>query len=118
MPASSVVSYAVACLERDAIELSKQMDLFLTPAEAFAGKDKIRRGLADSVRRMLGLAKRNAISPEEQAAVAEIEREIAEQFPWAANETSLNQVWRDHGRFSGFAGGIPANISQLIGGSK
>lgn len=100
----------MACLERDAIELSKQIDLFLTPAEAFAGKDKIRKGLAESVRRMLGLEKRNALTPEEQSAIAEIEREIAEHSPWAMDDTSLNQVWKDYGRFAPFAGGVPPNL--------
>lgn len=95
----------------------------MTPAEAFAGKDKIRKSLHDQVRRMLGLEGKDTLTPEEKAAIAEIEREIAEQFPWAQDEAALNQVWQEHGKMSinpllGLAGVSGAvDVGHLIGGN-
>ena len=98
LPASKAFVYATACLEREAIELSRQIELFLTPAEAFGGRYEVRKHLQQTVRSLLGGHELADTDPRELEAIAEIERELAEQYPWYADPERLNRVWRDHGK--------------------
>ena len=38
------------------------------------------------------------VDPREREAVAEIERELTELYPWYAEPERLNQVWRNYGK--------------------
>ncbi len=98
LPAAEALVYATACVEREALELARQMELFLLPAETFAGGKQIHERLQDGVRRMLGLQANQAIDPRESAAVAEVERELAELYPWYRDPERLNRVWRSYGK--------------------
>lgn len=80
------------------MQLSRQIELFLTPAEAFGGRDEIRKHLQQTVQNMLGVADKTAPDPVEAAAIAEIERELAELYPWYSDAERLNRVWRDYGK--------------------
>ncbi|HEV7225395.1 MAG TPA: hypothetical protein VGN42_22000, partial [Pirellulales bacterium] len=98
MPAAKVFAYAVACLEREAVELGRQLELFLTPAEAFGGRDEIRKHVQRTIHGLFGMEERAVLDPREQQAVAEIERELADLYPWYADSERLNQVWRTYGK--------------------
>lgn len=98
LSATKVFEYATACLEREALQLSRQIELFLTPAEAFGGRDEIRKHLQHTVQSLLGSDEKTAADPREAAAIAEIERELAELYPWYADPERLNRIWRDYGK--------------------
>lgn len=98
LPAAKVFIYATACLEREALELSRQIELFLTPAEALGGQFELRKHLQDTVRRLLGAEEQASPDPRELEAIAEIERELAEQYPWYSDPERLNRIWRDYGK--------------------
>jgi hypothetical protein len=98
LPAAKVFVYAVACLEREAVELNRQQQLFLTPVEAFGGRDEIRKHLQQTVQGLLGAEQGAIVDPRERQAVAEIERELTELYPWYADPERLNQVWRTYGK--------------------
>jgi hypothetical protein len=98
LPAAKVFVYAVACLEREAVELNRQQQLFLTPVEAFGGRDEIRKHLQQTVQILFGDQGKPANDPQEAAAIEEIERELAELYPWYADPERLNRVWRDFGK--------------------
>jgi hypothetical protein len=98
LPAAEALAYATACLEREALELARQMELFLLPAETFAGSRQIHERLQDGVRSMLGLRAHQAVDPREAAGVAEVERELTELYPWYSDPERLNRVWRSYGK--------------------
>ena len=70
----------------------------MTPAEAFGGRYEVRKHLQQTVRSLLGGHELADTDPRELEAIAEIERELAEQYPWYADPERLNRVWRDHGK--------------------
>ena len=92
LPARSVFAYAVGCLEHQAAELAVAIDVALVPVEAFAGGNALRKRLQREVRRMLGEWLRQKVSPDEQAAIAEVEREIARDFPFYFDEGRLSEL--------------------------
>lgn len=93
LTARRVLEYAGACLTREALVLARQMDLALLSAEALAGGARTFQRLQRQVRSMLGVtAATKAMDPQEQAAIAEVEREIASQFPFYRDPRRLNEV--------------------------
>lgn len=92
LPASRVFAYAVACLEREAAELARSMDVALVPVEASTGGGSLRKRLEREIRRLSGETLPVVVSAAEQAAIAEIEREIQRDFPFYCNEERLNKM--------------------------
>lgn len=92
LTARRVVEYAAECLTREALLLAQQMDLALLSGEVLAGGSRSFQYLQRQVRGMLGATNAAASDPKEQAAVAEVEREIAAQFPFYADPRRLNEV--------------------------
>lgn len=91
LTARQAIEYAAACLTREALLLAQQMDLAMLAAEVVAGGSRSFQHLQRQVRGMLG-ATAMASDPQEQAAVAEVEREIAAQFPFYGDPRRLNEV--------------------------
>ena len=92
LAARQTIEYAAACLTREALLLAQQMDLAMLSAEALAGGSRSFQQLQRQVRGMLGATVAAASDPHEQAAVAEVEREIAAQFPFYADPRRLNEI--------------------------
>lgn len=92
LPARSVFAYAVACLEREAAELARSIDVALVPLEASAGGSSLRKRLERDIRRMSGGTLSVALSSVEQIAIAEVELEIAHDFPFYFDEARLNKM--------------------------
>ena len=90
LPARGVFAYAVACLEHRAVELATSIDIALVPVEAFSGGSSLRKRLQRQVRRMLGESLPPVVSSIEQAALVEIEREIAREFPFYFDDARLS----------------------------
>jgi hypothetical protein len=87
-----VVEYAAGCVEREALSLMRAMQLALLSAEVLAGRGVARRQLAREVRRMLGVTVANSPSAAERQAIAAVEREIAADFPFYADERRLDEI--------------------------
>lgn len=85
-------AYATACIEQQALELARAIDVSLISVEAFGGGSALGKRLRRQIRRMLGEAELPAISDREQLAIAEVEREIAREFPFYFDEARLNEV--------------------------
>lgn len=98
LPARSVFAYAVACLEHQAVELATAIDVALVPVEAFGGGCSLRKRLQREIRRMLGESLQPVVSPVEHEAIAEVEREIAREFPFYFDEPRLNTMHEALGR--------------------
>jgi len=92
LPARSVFVYAVACLEQQAGELARAIDVALVPVEASTGGSSLRKRFEREIRRMLGDSVLPTVSAAEQAAIAEVEREIARDFPFYFDESRLNKM--------------------------
>lgn len=92
LTARRVLVYAGACLTREAIVLARQMDLALISAEALAGGGRTFQRLQRQIRGMLGVTAAPTFDPQEQAAIAEVEREIAAQFPFYRDARRLDEV--------------------------
>lgn len=92
LPTRSVFAYAVACLEQQAVELAASIDVALVPVEAFTGGSALRKRLGRDIRRMLGESMQSVFSSDEQAAIAQVEREIVREFPFYLDEQRLNEV--------------------------
>lgn len=92
LTARRVLEYAGACLTREAIVFARQMDLALVAAEALAGGGRAYQRVQRQVRGMLGATAATASDPQEQAAIAEVEREIAAQFPFYRDPRRLNEI--------------------------
>lgn len=92
LTARQAIEYAAACLTREALLLVQQMDLAMLVSEAFAGGGRSFQHLQRQVRGMLPATAAAASDPQEQAAVAEVEREIAAQFPFYADPRRLNEI--------------------------
>jgi hypothetical protein len=90
--ARSVFAYAVACLEHQAVELAAAVDVALVSVEAFTGGSALRKRLGREIGRMLGESLHSMMSPDEQSAIAEVEREIARDFPFYLDEKRLDEV--------------------------
>lgn len=93
LTARRVLEYAGACLTREAIVLARQMDFALLSAEALAGGGRTFQRLQRQVRGMLGVTSATVtVDPQEQAAIVEVEREIAAQFPFYRDARRLDEV--------------------------
>jgi hypothetical protein len=90
--------YAVACLEQHATELAQSIDVALVPAEAMSGGNSLRKRFAREIRRMAGESLQPVVSTAEQAAIAEVEREIAREFPFYFDESRLGELHERYGR--------------------
>ena len=98
LPARRVFAYATACIEQQARELAREIDVSLISVEAFGGGSALGKRLRRQLRRMLGDAELPAISDREQSAIAEVEREIVREFPFYFDEARLNEVHQAIGR--------------------
>ena len=98
LPAACVFAYAAACVERQAIELAQSIDVSLVAVEAFTGGGTLRKRLQRQIRRMTGEISSPAISAREQVAIAEVEREIARDFPFYFDDARLNELHQALGR--------------------
>ena len=85
-------AYAIACLEREGAELARAIDVALVPLDASAGGSSFRKRLERDIRRLSGEALPVAVSSADQAAIAEVEREIARDFPFYLDEARLNKI--------------------------
>ncbi len=59
-----------------------------------------------------------ALSDVELAGIAEIEREMAEAYPWYREKSRLDSVWRQYGSIGPHANGDPGsriNNSPMLG---
>jgi hypothetical protein len=92
LPARCVFAYAVACLEHEAAELAAAIDLALVPVEAFSGGCAVRKRLQREIRRLSGQSLAPVVTAVEQAAIAEVEREIAREFPFYLEASRLNEM--------------------------
>lgn len=92
LPATRVFAYAAACVEHQAAELAESIDVSMVAVEAFSGGSSLRKCLQRRVRRMMGELSQPAMSAAEQAAIAEVEREIAREFPFYLDERRLNEM--------------------------
>ncbi len=90
--AQRALEYAGACLTREAIVLARQMEMAMFSAETLAGGSRTFQRLQRQVRGMLGASVAAPLNTEEQAAVAEVEREIAAQFPFYRDPQRLNEI--------------------------
>jgi (p)ppGpp synthase/HD superfamily hydrolase len=106
LTATQLLRYAIACLEHEAHRLLRKTQLFLLPLESYAGGCEIRNHLHATVRRMLGLpdeAKRiDRLTDEERGnieeGIAEVERELAAQHSWYADDLKRSQTRAAHSR--------------------
>lgn len=98
LPAREVFVYVVACIERRALELADSMELALVSAEAISGGGSIRKSLRQRVRWMLGESSRSVLAAAEQAAISEVEREIAGEFPFYFDDARLSELHERYGR--------------------
>lgn len=98
LPARVVFVYGVACVERRALELADSMDVALVSAEAISGGGTLRKSLRQRVRWMLGESSRPIASAAERAAIAEVEREIAREFPFYFDDARLSELHERYGR--------------------
>lgn len=88
-----VLEYAGACLTRDALLLAREIDLAMLSAELLAGGGRTFQRLQRQVRGMLGVtAAATTFDPQEQTAIAEVEREIAAQFPFYRDPRRLKEI--------------------------
>lgn len=90
--------YAVAGVEQRAAELAESIDVALVGVEAFSGGSSLRKRMQQQVRRMLGESVQPAVSSAEQAAIAEVEREIAQEYPFYFDEARLSELHERYGR--------------------
>lgn len=72
--------------------MAESIDLALVPAEAFTGNSTLRKRLQRDICRMLGETLTPGVSLADHAAIADIEREIAREFPFYFDESRLNQM--------------------------
>ncbi|HET6882177.1 MAG TPA: hypothetical protein VFI31_18580 [Pirellulales bacterium] len=98
LPARDAFAYATACLEQGALELTESIDVALISAEALAGGSSLRKRLLGDIRRMLGESLQLAVSLAEHAAIAEVEREIAREFPFYFDESRLSDLHERYGK--------------------
>jgi hypothetical protein len=98
LPARQVFAYGVGCVEQHALELASAIDVSLISVEAYLGGGALRNRMQRRIRRMLGEATQPVLSADEQAAIAEVEREIARDFPFYMDEARLNEVHERLGR--------------------
>jgi hypothetical protein len=106
LTATQLMRYAVACLEHEAHRLLRETRLFLLPLESYAGGCEIQNHLQATARRMLDLpdeAKRiDHLTDEERVNIeegmAEIERELAGQHSWYADDLKRSQARAAHAR--------------------
>ncbi|HEX5442272.1 MAG TPA: hypothetical protein VFW87_00525 [Pirellulales bacterium] len=92
LPARGVMQYGAACLAREALLIARQMDMAMLAAETLAGGSRTLQRLQRQARGMLGVSVAAPLNTEEQAAVAEVEREIAAQFPFYRDPQRLNEI--------------------------
>ena len=121
VPASRAMDLAVSCLEHQADVLETQLTLSLVPVSAFTGKAEPIERLSQRILKLRGVE--TAWDPAEAEGIAEVEREMAEAYPWYADEARLNKVWQEYGSggkhrnpdpYSRMA--IPPGIMNLIVG--
>lgn len=98
LPAREVFVYAVACLEHRAAELVESIDVELVGVEAFSGGCSLRKRFAREIRRMTGELFQPAVSSAEQAVIAEVECEIAREYPFYFNDARLSELHERYGR--------------------
>ena len=98
LPAAGVFAYAAACVEQQAAELAQSVDVSLVAVEAFTGGSALRKRLQRQIRRMMGEVSSPMVSAREQAAIAEVEREISRDFPFYFDEARLNELHQALGR--------------------
>lgn len=98
LSARDVFVYAVACLEQRAAELAESIDVVLVPVEAMTGGNSLRKRFEREIRRMTGESLQPVASAAEEAAIAEVEREIAREFPFYFNEVRLSELHERYGR--------------------
>ncbi|HJT30854.1 MAG TPA: hypothetical protein VJ783_02225 [Pirellulales bacterium] len=92
LTARQTIEYAAACLTREALLLAQQMDVAMLSAETLTGGNRSFQHLQRQVRGMFGATAAAKSNPQEQAAVADVEREIAAQFPFYGDHRRLNEV--------------------------
>lgn len=93
-----VVRYAVACLEKQAVDLSLALSLFQIPGEAFAGGSTVAKALSDRARMMAtGEEPPPIISEEDARLIAEVEEELKAEYPWYGDEQRLDRIWKGYG---------------------
>ncbi|HEX7379658.1 MAG TPA: hypothetical protein VF278_21220 [Pirellulales bacterium] len=98
LPAREVFVYGVACIERRALELADSMELALVSAEALSGGHSLRKYLRCEIGQMQGESPRPVASAAEQAAIAEVEREIAREYPFYFDDARLSELHERYGR--------------------
>ena len=98
LSARDVFGYAVACLEQQAAELAESIDVALVPVEAMTGGNSLRKRFEREIRRMAGESLRQVVSAAEQAVIAEVEHEIAREYPFYFDEARLRELHERYGR--------------------
>ena len=96
LPAGAVFAYAAACLEHRALDLAAWVEVAFVAIEALYGGNTLRKRMERHVRDMLAADSPPTVSNTEQAAVAAIEREISQAFPFYLDDERLNAM---HQRF-------------------
>lgn len=98
LPAREVFVYAALCPEQRAAALAESVDVALVGVEAFSGGSSLRKRFEQRVRRMTGESVQPVVSTTEQAAIAEVEREIAQEYPFYFDNTRLAELHERYGR--------------------
>lgn len=78
--------------------LAESMDVALVSAEALSGGNSMRKQLRSEIQRMFGESPRAAASAAECAAIAEVEREIAREYPFYFDDARLSELHERFGR--------------------
>jgi hypothetical protein len=91
--------YGVVCIELRAEILAESVEMALVCAEALAGGGSLRKCVQREIQRMLGESSRPEATAAEQKAIADVEREIAREYPFYFDEERLSELHERYGRW-------------------
>ncbi len=88
---------AMVSLIRRAEQMEVALRMAIVPASALFGHTETIESMQAQINAWRGLETVAGIDPREAEAIAEIERELAEEYPWYADDERLNKVWGEYG---------------------
>lgn len=88
---------AMVSLIRRAEQMEVALRMAIVPASALFGHTESIEAMQAQINAWRGVQTVTGIDPREAEAIAEIEREMEEAYPWYADPDRLERVWSEYG---------------------